>query len=169
MPLIHDQAVWQSKLAALPLASYGAGETVFTEGTSTGRLLILKSGAVSVVKGGVEIATVAEAGAVFGELSALLGQPHGADVLAVETSEFHVADAATLLGQDPIALLYVTMVLARRLDSANRALIELKDQIEAGEPPSMIEKSVERIQGLLGAIGTGYLRAGAGYSMFPPT
>ncbi len=169
MPLIHDKDVWQSKLAALPLASYGPGETVFAEGTSTGRLLILKSGAVSVVKGGVEIATVSEPGAVFGELSALLGQPHGADVLAVETSEFHVADAATLLGQDPIALLYVTMVLARRLDSANRALIDLKDQIEAGEPPSMIEKSVERIQGLLSAIGTGYMRAGAGYSMFPPT
>ena len=120
MPLIHDKDVWQSKLAALPLASYGPGETVFAEGTSTGRLLILKSGAVSVVKGGIEIATVAEPGAVFGELSALLGQPHGADVLTVETSEFHVADAATLLGQDPVALLYVTMVLARRLDSANR-------------------------------------------------
>ncbi len=135
MPLIHDTEVWQSKLAALPLASYGPGETVFAEGTSTGRLLILKSGAVSIVKGGTEIATVAEPGAVFGELSALLDQPHGADVLTVEASEFHVADAAALLGQDPVALLYVTMVLARRLDGANQALLELKDQIEAGEPP----------------------------------
>lgn len=169
MPLIHDAEVWHSKLAALPLASYGPGETVFAEGTSTGRLLILKSGAVSIVKGGIEIATVVEPGAVFGELSALLNQPHGADVLTVEASEFHVADAATLLGQDPMALLYVTMVLARRLDAANQALVALKDQIEAGEPPSMIEKSVERIQGLLSAIGTGYIRAGAGYSMFPPT
>ncbi|MFZ3336515.1 MAG: cyclic nucleotide-binding domain-containing protein [Xanthobacteraceae bacterium] len=169
MPLVHDKEIWQSKLACLPLASYGAGETVFSEGTSTGRLLILKSGAVTIAKGGIELATVTEPGAVFGELSALLGQPHGADVLTVESSEFHVADAATLLGQDPVALLYVTMVLARRLDSANRALLELKDQIEAGEPPSMIEKSVERIQGLLSAIGTGYMRAGVGYSMLPPT
>jgi CRP/FNR family transcriptional regulator, cyclic AMP receptor protein len=169
MSLNHDEDIWQKKLAALPRASYGPGETVFAEGTSTGRLLILRSGAVAVVKGGIEIATVAETGAVFGELSALLNQPHGADVRAVEASEFHVADAATLLGQDPVALLYVTMVLARRLDAANQALVELKDQIEAGEPPSMIEKSVERIQGLLSAIGTGYVRAGAGYSMFPPT
>jgi CRP/FNR family transcriptional regulator, cyclic AMP receptor protein len=169
MPLIHDAEVWQSKLAALPLASYGPGETVFAEGTSTGRLLILKSGAVSIVKAGIEIATVAEPGAVFGELSALLGQPHGADVLTVAASEFHVADAAALLGQDPAALLYVTMVLARRLEGANQALLELKDQIEAGEPAGMIEKSVERIQGLLSAIGTGYLRAGVGYSMLPPT
>jgi CRP/FNR family cyclic AMP-dependent transcriptional regulator len=169
MSLNHDKEIWQRKLAGLPVSSYGPGETVFAEGTSTGRLLILKSGAVSVVKGGVEIATVAEPGAVFGELSALLDQPHGADVRTIEASQFHVADAATLLGQDPGALLYVTMVLARRLDAANQALVELKDQIEAGEPPSMIEKSVERIQGLLSAIGTGYIRAGAGYSMFPPT
>ena len=169
MPLIHDAEVWQSKLAALPLASYGPGETVFAEGTSTGRLLILKSGAVSIVKAGIEIATVAEPGAVFGELSALLGQPHGADVLTLEASEFYVADAAALLGQDPAALLYVTMVLARRLEGANQAFLELKDQIEAGEPAGMIEKSVERIQGLLSAIGTGYMRAGVGYSMLPPT
>jgi hypothetical protein len=44
------------------------------------RLLILKEGAVAVVKEGVEIAEVAEPGAVFGGLSVLLDQPHTADV-----------------------------------------------------------------------------------------
>src|ERR1700684_4351196 len=102
MTLIHDSEPWQNRLAALPLASYGAGETVFAEGTKTGRLLILKSGAVSIVKRGTKIAEVAEPGAVFGELSALLDQPHTADVRTLETSEFHVADAATLL-QDAAA------------------------------------------------------------------
>ena len=58
-----------------------------------------KSGAVAIVKGGTEIATVAEPGAVLGELSALLDQPHSADVRALEPSEFHVADAAALLGR----------------------------------------------------------------------
>ena len=62
---------------------------------------------------------MAEPGAVFGELSALLDPPHSADIRALETSEFHVADAATLL-QDPAALLYVTMVLARRINAANQ-------------------------------------------------
>jgi CRP-like cAMP-binding protein len=114
MALIHDPEVWQKRLAALPLASYEAGEKVFAEGTKTGLLLILKSGAVSIVKGGTEIATVAEPGAVFGELSALLDQPHSADVRALEASEFYVADAAALLGQDPAALLYVTMIAASR-------------------------------------------------------
>jgi len=167
MPLMHDTEVWHGKLAALPRETYGPGETVIAEGTSTGRLLILKSGAVSIVKDGTEIARVGEPGAVFGELSALLDQPHGADVRTLEASEFHVADAAALLGQDPAALFYVTLVLARRLDGANQMLLELKNQLEAGEPPSLIGKTVERIEGLLSAIGTGYIRAGAGYSMYP--
>jgi CRP/FNR family transcriptional regulator, cyclic AMP receptor protein len=167
MSLIHDAEVWQKRLAALPLTSYGPGETVFAEGTSTGRLLILKTGAVSIVKGGTEIAKVAEPGAVLGELSALLDQPHTADVRTLEASEFHVADAAALLAEDPVALLYVTMVLARRLNGANQLLLELKSQIQAGESPSLIGKTVDRIEGMLSAIGTGYIRAGAAYSMYP--
>ena len=167
MPLNHDTEAWQIRLAALPLASYGPGETVFTEGTNTGRLMILKTGAVSIVKGGVEIAKVAEPGAVFGDLSALLDQSHSADVLTLETSEFHVADAAALMVQDPVVLLYITMGLARRLDGANQALLELKNLLRAGESPSVIGKTIDRIEGLLNSIGTGYLRAGAAYSMYP--
>src|SRR5208283_2211692 len=119
-------------------------ETVFREGTKTGRLMILKSGAVGIFKGDIEFAQVAEPGAVFGEMSALLDQPHGADVRAVETSVFHVADAATLL-QDPGTLLYVTTVLARRIDAANRGVVELKSQLEAGEPRSLVDKTLDGI------------------------
>jgi CRP/FNR family transcriptional regulator, cyclic AMP receptor protein len=153
MSLIPDTAVFQKRLAALPLATYQAGETVFAAGSRTGRLLILRKGAVAIVKEAIEIAKVAEPGAVFGELSALLDQPHTADVRALETSQFHVADAASLLGQDPIALLYVAVVLARRLDGANQALIELKSQVQAGQPPSVIGKTVEKMEGLLGDSG----------------
>src|SRR2546422_5281632 len=120
MPLIPEIAVFQRKLATLPNVTYQAGETVLSAASTTGRLLILKEGAVAVVKEGVEIARVTEPGAVFGELSVLLDQPHTADVRALETSQFHVADAATILRLDPIALLYVATVLAQRLDSANR-------------------------------------------------
>jgi CRP-like cAMP-binding protein len=166
MALIHDREVWQSKLAALPLESFDAGETVLAEGTKTGRLLILKSGAVGIFKGDIEFAQVAEPGAVFGELSALLDEPHSADVRALEKSELHVADAATLL-QDPTALLYVTMILARRIDAANQGLLQLKILLEAGEPRSLIAKTLDGIEGLMNAIGTGYIRAGAGVSGYP--
>jgi CRP/FNR family transcriptional regulator, cyclic AMP receptor protein len=168
MALVHDPEVWRARLAALPLARYEPGETVFAEGTKTGRLLILKSGAVSIFKGDIEFAQVAEPGAVFGELSALLDEPHSADVRALETSEFHVADAATLL-QDPVALLYVTMVLARRIDTANKGLLQLKIMLAAGEPKGLIDKTLDGIEGLLSAIGSGYIRAGAGASGYPFT
>jgi hypothetical protein len=73
--------------------------------------------AVAIVKEDTEIAKVTEPGAVFGELSILLDQPNKVDVRALETSQFHVADAAVLLTQSPIAA-YVAMVLARQLDNA---------------------------------------------------
>src|SRR2546427_1507466 len=151
VPLIPNIAVFQRKLAGFPIATYQAGETVLTAASTTGRLLILRKGAVAVLKEGVEIATVTEPGAVFGELSVLLDQPHMADVRALEASQFHVADAVTLLRVDPIALLYVATVLARRLDDANQALIELRRQVQASRPPGVIEKTADEIEELLGA------------------
>ena len=128
MPLGPDAAAFQKRLAALPLRTYQPGEVVIDARLKTGQLLILRNGAVAIVKGGMEIANVAEPGAVFGELSALLDQPHTADVRALEISQFYVADAAALL-QDPTAHLYISVALARRLDTANQALVELKNPV----------------------------------------
>jgi CRP/FNR family cyclic AMP-dependent transcriptional regulator len=166
MPLIPDFAGFQQTLSALPLATYQAGETVFAAGSKTGRLLILKRGTVTVIREAVEIAKVTEPGAVFGELSALLDQPHTADVRALEASQFHVADAAALLGQDPIALLYVAAVLARRLDGANQALIELKNQLQLGQSRGEIGKTIEKMEGLLGASGASLVYAGYPYDPY---
>jgi CRP-like cAMP-binding protein len=149
MKLTPDTKVFQDRLNAIPLTTYEPGETVLAAGSKTGRVLILKSGKVSIVNEGIEIAKVAEPGAVFGELSALLDKPHGADVRALEKSQFHVADAAVLLGEDPVALLYVAAGLARRLDSANHALIELKNQLQAGQPRGEIGETIEKIEVLL--------------------
>jgi len=168
MPLIPNIALFQRKLGGFPIATYQAGETVIAAASTSGRLLILRTGAVAVLRDGVEIATVREPGAVFGELSVLLDQPHSADVRALEVSQFHVADAATLLRVDPVALLYVATVLARRLDDANKALIELRRQLEAGRPRTMIEKTAEEIEGLLGASGTTMTFARYPYDLFAP-
>jgi CRP-like cAMP-binding protein len=167
-PLIPDMAILQRKLATFPVATYQADQTVLSAASTTGRLLILKQGAVAVVKEGVEIARVTEPGAVFGELSVLLDQPHTADVRALEASQFHVADAA-ILSVDPIALLYVATVLAQRLDSANRGLLELKRQVQAGEPGSVVGRTVEKIEALLGATGANLMYAGYPYDPFADT
>jgi CRP/FNR family transcriptional regulator, cyclic AMP receptor protein len=168
IPLFPDMAVFQRKLATLPLVIYQAGDTVISAASTTGRLLILKEGAVAVIKEGVEIARVTDPGAVFGELSVLLDQPHTADVRALDASQFHVADAATILRIDPIALLYVATVLAQRLDSANRGLLELKRQVQAGEPGNVIGETVEKIEELLGATGANLMYAGYPYDPFSP-
>ena len=112
------------------------------------------------MKDETEIATVAEPGAVFGELSILLDQPHTADVLALETSQFHVAEATSLLTHNPIAVLYVATVLAHRLDGANHALFQLKGQLQAGQPHSVVVQRVARVEGLLAVSSASLLYAG---------
>ena len=149
MSLIPDKATIQSSLATLPVVTFQAGETVIADGSRTGRLLILRKGTVAILKGDTEIAKVAEPGAMFGELSVLLDQPHTADVRALETSQFHVANATTLLTQNPIAVLYVATMLARRLDGANHALLQLKHQLLTGESQSEVAKTVSKMEGLL--------------------
>ena len=99
---IEAAAAFEQSLAALPLTSYEAGETVLAEGSRTDRLFILRKGNVAIIKEGIEIARVSEPGAVFGEISALLDCPHTADVRALASSQFHVVDPAAL--QDPAAL-----------------------------------------------------------------
>ena len=95
----------------------------------TGGLLFLKSGAVEVIKDGVQIASVSAPGAVFGKPAVLLDQPHTADVRTLEQSEFYVADdGPAIFAGDPAVALYVAAILARRLDLGNRSLIEVKHQ-----------------------------------------
>jgi CRP/FNR family transcriptional regulator, cyclic AMP receptor protein len=151
MPLFSDLTILQQKLNGFPVVTYQAGESVLTAGSRTGRLLILKEGAVEVLKEGVQVAAVTEPGAVFGELSVLLDQPHTADVRALEVSHFHVADGATLVRIDSIGLLYVATILARRLASANQSLIELKRQVQTGQPRGTIDKTVENMELLVSA------------------
>jgi CRP/FNR family cyclic AMP-dependent transcriptional regulator len=161
----RHSAAWQEILAALPGTTFDAGETVVREGTKSGRLLILKNGAVSVVKNGIEIAAVTQPGAVFGELSVLLDEPHTADVRTIEPSEFLVADANILLTREPSALLYVATLLARRLDLANRGLIEIKSELAAGAPPNLIRSTIGKIESLISFISAGYGSTGAVHSI----
>jgi CRP-like cAMP-binding protein len=158
MPLIPNTDVLK-RIATLPLATYRAGETVIAAGTKTGRLLILRKGAVTIEKRGTVIAKVTEPGAVFGELSALLDQPHTADVRTLETSEFRVA-RAELLEEDPVALLYVAAILAQRLNLANQAVVELKAQIQLHHMiRSTIGKAVSKMEELLSVTGVDLVHA----------
>jgi len=167
--LIPDVATLERRLAGLPVAKHRAREVVLTAGSKTGRLLFLRSGAVEVIKDGMQIANVSAPGSVFGEQAVLLDQPHTADVRTLEQSEFYVADAPAILAGDPSVALYVAAILARRLEAANRSLIEVKRQLQAGDPPSVIGRTVEKTEELLSYSGDASLvYAGYPYDPFRP-
>src|SRR6516165_1458406 len=165
-PLTRDKVDFQNSLAALPLVTYQAGETVIAGGSKTGRLLILRKGSVAILKENMEIARVAEPGAIFGELSLLLDQPHTADVRALETSQLYVANGTMFLSQYPNAIRHVATVLAHRLDAANHALIKLKSQLKAGQPNSVVAETVSKIEGLLAVSGASLVYAGYPFDPF---
>ena len=164
MPPIPAAASFEERLAELSLVSYQAGEIVFAAGSKTGLLLFLKKGTVAVIREDVEIAKVMEPGAVFGELSALLDQPHSAEVRALEASQFHVAGAAVM--QDPIAVLYIATVLARRLDATNQALAKLKSQVQEGQPLDVVSKTIDAMEALLRASGASLANARSSKTRF---
>lgn len=149
MRFTPDIAAFIESLSPLPVWTYEPGEIVLAAGSVTGRLLILKQGAVEVVRDGAQIARVSEPGAVFGELSVLLDKPHTANVRAIERSQLHVVDAATLLTGDMEALLFVAGILAHRLDAADAVIVKIKRQLESGKPSGVIAKTVKKLEELL--------------------
>ena len=80
------------RVAGFPLCHFAPDEAVLSQATATGRLLFLRSGVVDVVVEDVFIARVADPGAVFGEISFLLDQPHSALVVAAEPCSFHLLE-----------------------------------------------------------------------------
>ena len=166
MPVIPDKAAFQNSLVGFAVVTYRPGESVIADGSKTGRLLILKKGTVAIEKEGTEIAKVTEPGSVFGEISHLLDQPHTADVVALEHSQFHVANAATLLANNPAAVLYIATMLAHRLDAANHALIQLKRELQTGEPNNVVARTVSKLEGLLAVSAASLVYAGYPHDPF---
>jgi CRP/FNR family cyclic AMP-dependent transcriptional regulator len=149
MALIPDPDAFKKSLSSLPVLTFEPGETVLAAGSTSGQLFILRQGVVEVVRDGLQIATVSEPGAVFGELAVILDKPHTADVRTLERSEFHVAKASSLLTENVAALLYVSAALARRLDTANKVIAEIKGDLESGKRPGVIAKAIGKLEELL--------------------
>src|SRR5258708_12326238 len=79
-----------------------AGTLVIQEGSTTGHLYVLIEGRVEVLKGDIIVATITDPGAVLGEMSVLLDQPHSATVRAASDSTIYAfSDAPAFLPQHP--------------------------------------------------------------------
>ena len=133
MPIIEAQDVL-ARLDGYPIRVFEPGDVVLSEGSTTGRLLFLKRGAVDVVMSEVDLNRVDQPGAVFGEIGLLLGSHHTADVLAVQSSSFFVVeDGQEFLKAEPMAALYIATVLAGRLDAVNHLVVEARRRATASE------------------------------------
>ena len=99
------------------------------EGGRTGHLYVLIEGRLEVVKGDTVVATITEPGAVLGEMSVLLDQPHTATVRAAQDSViYEIDDAASFLRKQPAVALIIARMLAQRLNVANTYLADIKRQ-----------------------------------------
>lgn len=115
----------------LPVISFAPGAVLLGEGAATGRLYVLIEGDVEIVKGDFQINVVSDAGAIFGEMSALLGLPHTATVRAVTACTAHVIEGGAEFLQSNKEFAYgLAQLLAHRLHGVTTYLVDLKRQFE---------------------------------------
>ncbi len=108
-----------------------AGTVILAEGETSGQIFVLMDGQVEVLRGDLRVALVNEPGAIFGEMSVLLGVPHTATVRTVSPARFYLfGDAAQFLRSHPAIGFHVARLLAQRLNAATTYLVDLKRQFE---------------------------------------
>jgi CRP/FNR family transcriptional regulator, cyclic AMP receptor protein len=106
-----------------------AGTLILHEGSTTGHLFVLIEGKLEVVKGDTVVASIVEPGAVVGEMSVLLDQPHTATVRAASNSTiYEFSDAGSFLRDQPAVALLIARLLAQRLNVATTYLADVMHQ-----------------------------------------
>ena len=106
-----------------------AGTLIIHEGGTTGHLYVLIEGRLEVIKGDTIVASITEPGAVVGEMSVLLDQPHTATVLvASDSTLYEFSDGASFLRDQPEVSLLVARLLAQRLNVATTYLADVMRQ-----------------------------------------
>lgn len=132
---------------------FDEGASLIHEGHTTGHLYVLLEGRLEILKGGVVVATVSEPGAIIGEMSVLLDQPHTATVKAASAVRiYEFQDAAQFLKSRPEIALLVATTLAQRLNAATTYLADIKRQYAGhGNHLSMVGEILESLVNLTGS------------------
>lgn len=131
----------------LPEVELAPGTVILTEKDKSGRLYILIEGEVSVLRDDIVVATISDAGAVFGEMSLLLDVPHTASVKVLSPSRAYVVEnAGAFLQSEPEILRHIATLLALRLQSATGYLADVKRQFaESRNHLGMIDEVLESL------------------------
>jgi CRP-like cAMP-binding protein len=143
----------------LPELRLAAGETLITELVQTSRLYILKQGGFEVLRNGIRVVQINEAGSFMGEISALLDSPPTASLVALCDSTVYVLeDAATAVHTQPELTLAIAQLLARRLRAVTTYIVDIKQQY-AGSNTNL--GLMDQVLGTLVVSGSGELRPGS--------
>jgi CRP/FNR family transcriptional regulator, cyclic AMP receptor protein len=122
------------------------GEIIMEQDTPSGPLLVLIEGEVEILRDEVRVAKTSQPGAVFGEMSVLLGCAHTATVKAIKPSRFAVIEnPRQFLASSAEASLHVASLLARRLDALNKYLVDVKRQYEGHDHLGMVDEVLETL------------------------
>jgi len=111
------------------LKTYQKGDALFVEGDESQDLYFLVSGHLEVLKGDKKIAEITEPGALFGELSFLLGAKRTATLQAeneVRVLRIPKNEVSTFLKEFPAVAEKITEIIARRLDESSQAVYGLR-------------------------------------------
>lgn len=113
----------------LPQKAFETGDILLEEGKRTGLVYVLIEGEIEILRGDVQIETSTLSGAVFGEMSILLDEPHTATVRTLAPSRFLVIDRFKeyLTSNTPFCL-HLCRMMARRLSNMTTYLVDLKEQ-----------------------------------------
>jgi CRP-like cAMP-binding protein len=122
--------------AALPEVRLAAGDVLVDEGVAGGTIWVLVEGVLEVRKGPVVVATIAEPGALVGEMSTLNGTASTATVVASTGCVLRVAeDGDSFLDGDVRVMRLVARALATRLAFVTTYLADLRHQY--GDAPGL--------------------------------
>jgi CRP-like cAMP-binding protein len=125
----------------LPVTTLGPQGILVSEGDRSGRLYILKSGDLEVLRDGSVVAAIAYPGAIVGEISALLAQPHSATVRSRGGAQVHVAaDPIGFLDDHPAVARHMAKSLASRLQKTTALLVDLRQRLKARDDHELADK-----------------------------
>jgi len=128
-------------VSACPAREYGVGELVIEQDSPTGPLYVLLSGEVEILRDDMRVAKTSQPGAVFGEMSVLLGCAHTATVKVLKPSRFAVIEnPRQFLNASADASFHVASLLAKRLDALNKYLVDVKRQYEGHDHLGMVDE-----------------------------
>jgi len=116
-------------LADLPRTEVAAGEIVFEQGGSPAHLCFLVAGSLEVIKDGRVIDIESRPGSIYGDLSVLLDCPHVTGLrTASDSTVIFIDKPAEFFCTHHSVMLHVCRLLAERLASASRYLVDVRRQ-----------------------------------------